>query len=130
VSSADGSQEYLTKGDNNHVDDRGLYNRGQMWLKREHIVGRARGYIAQFDLILSFHFHNLMIDLTCQILAVRRHGDYFAQRLSVFEVCHDRGDGHFGVHDEGKLSLLCINKSLSFNLWFSDVVLLCCCIEV
>jgi signal peptidase len=34
----------LTKGDNNHGDDRGLYNPGQMWLEPEDVVGRARGY--------------------------------------------------------------------------------------
>ncbi len=43
--SDDGRQELLTKGDNNAVDDRALYNRGQMWLTRENIVGRARGYV-------------------------------------------------------------------------------------
>ena len=32
----------LTKGDNNEVDDRGLYNRGQVWLSRKNIIGRAR----------------------------------------------------------------------------------------
>eukprot|EP00924_Labyrinthula_sp_SR-Ha-C_P011308 snap_masked-scaffold_36-processed-gene-0.43-mRNA-1 protein AED:0.03 eAED:0.03 QI:0/-1/0/1/-1/1/1/0/189 len=34
--------KYLTKGDNNNVDDRGLYAPGQMWLKREEIIGRVR----------------------------------------------------------------------------------------
>lgn len=32
---------YLTKGDNNNVDDRGLYAPGQKWLERKHIVGLA-----------------------------------------------------------------------------------------
>ncbi|MES1913694.1 MAG: hypothetical protein MHM6MM_005862 [Cercozoa sp. M6MM] len=37
-----GEQLLLTKGDNNRWDDRGLYNKGQMWLKRdEHVLGRA-----------------------------------------------------------------------------------------
>jgi signal peptidase I len=35
----------LTKGDNNPVDDRGLYNTGQMWLKPQDILGRCRGYL-------------------------------------------------------------------------------------
>lgn len=35
----------LTKGDNNRVDDRGLYPRGHLWLRPEHIVGRVRGYM-------------------------------------------------------------------------------------
>ncbi|KAL3203641.1 hypothetical protein MRX96_041831 [Rhipicephalus microplus] len=40
---ADGSVKILTKGDNNSVDDRGLYAPGQMWLDKKDIVGRARG---------------------------------------------------------------------------------------
>ena len=35
----DGEVEILTKGDNNRVDDRGLYAPGQMWLKRSDILG-------------------------------------------------------------------------------------------
>lgn len=35
--------EVLTKGDNNRVDDRGLYAPGQLWLQREDILGRAKG---------------------------------------------------------------------------------------
>lgn len=36
---------YLTKGDNNRIDDRGLYNEGQLWLNREAMMGRAVGFI-------------------------------------------------------------------------------------
>jgi signal peptidase len=35
------AQTMLTKGDNNRVHDRGLYN-GLKWLRREDIVGRSR----------------------------------------------------------------------------------------
>lgn len=38
-----GKQYILTKGDNNQVDDRGLYNPGQLWIHREHIIGKVRG---------------------------------------------------------------------------------------
>ena len=38
---ADGAVELLTKGDNNRVDDRGLYAPGQLWLAREDVLGRA-----------------------------------------------------------------------------------------
>lgn len=42
--SAKTKKEYiLTKGDNNARDDRALYNRGQMWINREHVVGKVRG---------------------------------------------------------------------------------------
>lgn len=40
----DGEVDMLTKGDNNAVDDRGLYPAGQLWLNERHIIGRARGY--------------------------------------------------------------------------------------
>jgi signal peptidase I len=35
----------LTKGDNNKVDDRGLYAPGQHFLQRRHIIGRVRGFL-------------------------------------------------------------------------------------
>ena len=37
-----GEQLILTKGDNNHVDDRNLYTPGQVWIHREDIIGRAK----------------------------------------------------------------------------------------
>jgi len=40
-SAADEAADYLTKGDNNAVDDRNLYAPGQLWLKRSEIIGRA-----------------------------------------------------------------------------------------
>ncbi|XP_071487131.1 signal peptidase complex catalytic subunit SEC11A isoform X1 [Diadema setosum] len=41
----DGTVKFLTKGDNNMVDDRGLYAKGQLWLERKDVVGRARGFV-------------------------------------------------------------------------------------
>ena len=43
LSSDKGEVRLLTKGDNNAVDDRGLYAHGQDWVKRSEVVGRARG---------------------------------------------------------------------------------------
>merc|ERR1711981_579640 len=37
-----GEIKYLTKGDNNQVDDRGLYAPGQKWIRPHEIIGRAR----------------------------------------------------------------------------------------
>jgi signal peptidase len=37
--------ELLTKGDNNWGDDRSLYPAGQLWLHREHIIGRVVGFV-------------------------------------------------------------------------------------
>lgn len=51
-----GEADYLTKGDNNHVDDRGLYNMGQLWLQRKDILGRASAslpYVGMVTIILN-----------------------------------------------------------------------------
>eukprot|EP00940_MAST-03C_sp_MAST-3C-sp2_P002474 g2474.t1 len=48
--------EILTKGDNNLVDDRGLYSDRQLWLDRESIMGRARGslpYVGMITILLN-----------------------------------------------------------------------------
>jgi signal peptidase I len=53
-----GEVEVRTKGDNNKVDDLGLYAPGQKWLKREDILGRARGtlrYLGMVTIILNDH---------------------------------------------------------------------------
>lgn len=41
----------LTKGDNNSVDDRGLYAPGQLWLEKKDIVGRTRGFVPYVGII-------------------------------------------------------------------------------
>ena len=38
------ANEILTKGDNNAVDDLGLYPRDVWWLRRQNIIGRAGGF--------------------------------------------------------------------------------------
>ncbi|KAJ3170620.1 Signal peptidase complex catalytic subunit S11A [Geranomyces variabilis] len=45
-----GSQYMLTKGDNNPTDDRGLYNRGQMWIRQEDVVGKVQGFLPHVGL--------------------------------------------------------------------------------
>jgi len=52
----DGRVELLTKGDNNRVDDRGLYAPGQHFIGREDILGRAVGtlrYVGMVTIILN-----------------------------------------------------------------------------
>ncbi|CAF3924879.1 unnamed protein product [Rotaria sp. Silwood1] len=44
----DGYVKFLTKGDNNKVDECGLYSPGQLWLEKKDAIGRARGYFSQF----------------------------------------------------------------------------------
>ncbi|KAJ3152184.1 Signal peptidase complex catalytic subunit S11C [Geranomyces variabilis] len=45
-----GSQYMLTKGDNNPTDDRALYNRGQMWIRQEDVVGKVQGILPHVGL--------------------------------------------------------------------------------
>jgi len=46
-----GSVIFLTKGDNNQVDDRGLYAQGQLWLQPKDVVGRARGFLPYVGIV-------------------------------------------------------------------------------
>lgn len=47
----DGTVKFLTKGDNNSVDDRGLYAPGQNWLSKKDVVGRARGFLPYVGIV-------------------------------------------------------------------------------
>merc|ERR1712070_84413 len=47
----DGEVDLLTKGDNNPVDDRGLYPPGQLWLNERHIIGRAKGFLPYVGMV-------------------------------------------------------------------------------
>jgi len=51
-----GEVKLLTKGDNNQVDDRALYNRGQYWITPKEVVGRAGGmapYVGMVTIIMN-----------------------------------------------------------------------------
>ncbi|CAJ0927930.1 unnamed protein product, partial [Mesorhabditis belari] len=43
--------KFLTKGDNNRIDDRGLYASGQLWLNRSDVIGRAKGLIPWIGMV-------------------------------------------------------------------------------
>jgi len=47
----DGTISVLTKGDNNQVDDRGLYAHRQMFITRKEIMGRAQGFLPYVGMI-------------------------------------------------------------------------------
>jgi len=47
----DGSISVLTKGDNNQVDDRGLYAHRQLFIGRKEIMGRAQGFLPYVGMI-------------------------------------------------------------------------------
>ncbi|MFH4976374.1 hypothetical protein AB6A40_003083 [Gnathostoma spinigerum] len=48
---SDTETKFLTKGDNNQVDDRGLYAPGQFWLNRNDVVGRAKGVVPYVGMV-------------------------------------------------------------------------------
>jgi len=51
-----GEVKILTKGDNNQVDDRALYNHGQLWITPKEVVGRAGGmapYVGMVTIIMN-----------------------------------------------------------------------------
>ncbi|KAK2195875.1 bifunctional Peptidase S26B/LexA-Signal peptidase-like superfamily/Peptidase S26/Peptidase S24-S26A-S26B-S26C/Signal peptidase Sec11/Peptidase S26A [Babesia duncani] len=50
----DGQLNILTKGDNNMVNDRSLYPRGQNWLSKKHIVGTVLLRMPMFGLFTIF----------------------------------------------------------------------------
>lgn len=50
-SRSNGTIKFLTKGDNNSVDDRGLYAPGQQWLEKSDMVGRARGFLPYVGMV-------------------------------------------------------------------------------
>lgn len=49
-----GAVKFLTKGDNNSVDDRGLYAPGQLWLTKKDVVGRARGFLPYVGMVTIY----------------------------------------------------------------------------
>jgi len=46
-----GEIDFLTKGDNNPVDDRGLYPRNQLWLHKNNILGRAKAFLPYVGMV-------------------------------------------------------------------------------
>uniref|UniRef100_A0A914C9F9 Signal peptidase complex catalytic subunit SEC11 n=2 Tax=Acrobeloides nanus TaxID=290746 RepID=A0A914C9F9_9BILA len=43
--------KFLTKGDHNQVDDRGLYAPGQYWLTPKDVVGRGKGFVPYVGMV-------------------------------------------------------------------------------
>ncbi|EGC37561.1 hypothetical protein DICPUDRAFT_30076 [Dictyostelium purpureum] len=62
-----GDYEIRTKGDNNSVDDLGLYAQGQKWLTRDHIIGRAKGFLPSVGMvtIVMHDYPQLKYALVC-----------------------------------------------------------------
>ena len=105
-----GEVDMLTKGDNNQVDDRGLYAASQSWINREHVIGRAKGYLPYVSnwplLKLSFPACGVLhtqFDLTLVPRTPRCadwDGDHHHERLPDREVHLGRPDGPFRPHNK------------------------------
>jgi signal peptidase I len=50
----DGAVDILTKGDNNPLDDRGLYAPGQQWLQRDDILGRSKATLRYLGMVTIY----------------------------------------------------------------------------
>lgn len=96
-----GTVKFLTKGDNNSVDDRGLYAPGQLWLTKNDIVGRARGVLPYVGMITIYmneypNFKVSRIDMWHQTNLPMKLFKLLTARKRVFilfSVCYSRGFG-------------------------------------
>lgn len=79
--------KFLTKGDNNAVDDRGLYAPGQLWLNKGDIVGRARGVLPFVGMITIYmnEYPNLKVN-THPYKKIHFHK--ISNKLFFFSVCY------------------------------------------
>jgi signal peptidase len=62
-----GDKYILTKGDNNHADDRNLYDPGQDWIMEKNIVGRSTAYlpyVGMLTILLAENFWLKVVVLT------------------------------------------------------------------
>uniref|UniRef100_A0A915MBY8 signal peptidase I n=1 Tax=Meloidogyne javanica TaxID=6303 RepID=A0A915MBY8_MELJA len=80
--------KFLTKGDNNMVDDRGLYASGQYWLQRKDVVGRAKGFVPYVGMVtiimndypkLKYSVLVFVIELNDRFLDVMDKGLWFVE---------------------------------------------------
>ncbi|KAB0790425.1 hypothetical protein PPYR_07215 [Photinus pyralis] len=46
-----GTSKFLTKGDNNQVDDRGLYGPGKIWLNKDDLVGKTKAFLPYIGMV-------------------------------------------------------------------------------
>ena len=103
----DGTVDLLTKGDNNAVDDRGLYAASQSWIHREHVIGRAKGCASERGAkargatrrdARAHGSHDLRP--RPQVSTVHRDGDDHHERLPDRQVHPRRADGPVRTDDK------------------------------
>ena len=104
----DGTVDLLTKGDNNAVDDRGLYAASQSWIHREHVIGRAKGCARergtrarrQRDATPARTAHTRSRPPAPQVSTVHWDGDDHHERLPDRQVHPRRADGPVRTDDK------------------------------
>jgi signal peptidase len=88
-----GTVKFLTKGDNNSVDDRGLYAPGQLWLTKNDVVGRARGFLPYVGMVTI-----LMNEYPKFKVLSKHHINICVNKTHIFSVC-----------SSGLFRILCFN---------------------
>nr|CAD7425027.1 unnamed protein product [Timema monikensis] len=73
-----GTVKFLTKGDNNSVDDRGLYAPGQLWLTKKDVVGRARGFLPYVGMVTIYmnEYPKFKVSLGSHFYSGMKAGNY------------------------------------------------------
>ena len=115
----DGEVDLLTKGDNNQVDDRGLYAASQSWINKEHIIGRAKGYLPYVSAAaITLAACPSPVFLSCTtltvpcapshyVLSADRDGDHHHERLSDGQIRACGIDGVIRLNDERIVPVSC-----------------------
>ena len=99
-----GEVDMLTKGDNNAVDDRGLYAASQSWINKEHVIGRAKGYLPYVRDPMCTHVMARLRDrllLRCLCAAADWYGDDHHERLPDGQVRAGGLDGPLRSDNQG-----------------------------
>lgn len=86
-----GTVKFLTKGDNNSVDDRGLYAPGQLWLTKNDIVGRARGVLPYVGMITIYmnEYPNFKVRIELGACDVTMNGQTYCPFDESFHAIHN-----------------------------------------
>ena len=60
----------LTKGDNNEVNDRGIYGMESLWLHKKHIMGRVRASVPYLGMATILLTENPIVKLSVLSVAI------------------------------------------------------------
>ncbi|VDN13304.1 unnamed protein product [Dibothriocephalus latus] len=90
-----GTVKFLTKGDNNAVDDRGLYASGQDWLERKHVMGRAKGFLPYIGMVTIIMNDYPKFKVGCPLFSLFAYAFHYATSISQpFDLQHNNAIGN------------------------------------